>query len=95
MTDDELKKWWPDLGVVLTELRRIDQSAVVDLLVGAVCAGASSSEILGGVGNVLKDFSALHPKLNESARRAWDAVMADVYRAFPGSRLSLILACLA
>lgn len=88
MTDAELKTWWPDLGTVVAELRRNDHPAVADLLVDAVLAGATSTEILGGVGLVLRDHHALHSQLSDSAASAWDAVLADVYRAYPGSRLA-------
>jgi hypothetical protein len=88
MTDAELQRWWPDLGTVVAELRRAHRPDVADLLVDAVRAGASSSEILGGIGVVLRDHRVLRSQLGDSAASAWDAVMADVYRAFPGSRLA-------
>ena len=88
MTDAELQTWWPDLGTVVAELRRNDQIAVADLLVDAVRAGSTSSEILGGVGVVLRDHRALRYRLSRHAARAWDAVIADVYRAYPLSRLA-------
>jgi hypothetical protein len=65
---------------------------VADLLVGAVRAGGTSGEILGGIGIVLRTHRALRAQLNESTASAWDAVMADVDRAFPGSRLAQWLA---
>jgi hypothetical protein len=88
VTDSELKAWWPDLGTVVAELRHSDQPAVAELLVDAVRAGATSTEILGGVGLVLRDHRALRSRLGKSAVNAWDAVLEDVYRAYPGSRLS-------
>ena len=88
MTDAELQTWWPDLGTVVAELRRIDRAAEADLLVDAVRAGATSGEILGGVGVVLRDHGALRSQLSDSAASAWDAVMADVHGAFPGSSLA-------
>lgn len=87
MTDAELQSWWPDLGAVVAELRRSDRPAVADLLVDAVRAGATSGEILDGVGGVLREHRGLRSKLSDSAASAWDAVMADVRRAYPGSRL--------
>jgi hypothetical protein len=92
MIDGELHDWWPDLGIILEDLRRIDQSIVADLLIDAVRAGSSSSEILGGIGAVLHDNHALRSQLNKSAVSSWNAVMADVYRAFPGSRLTHLFA---
>ena len=88
MTDDELQKWWPELGTVVAELRRTGQSDVVGLLIDAVRAGATSDEILGSVGAVLRDHHTLCSQLSDSGARAWSAVMTDVNRAFPGSNLS-------
>ncbi len=88
MTDAELQAWWPDLGTVVAALRCTDRAAVADLLVDAVRAGATSGEILGGIGVVLRDHRALRSQLSDSAASAWDAVMADVDRAFPGSGLA-------
>ena len=92
MTDVELQAWWPDLGTVVAELRRADQPGVADVLVAAVRAGATSGEILDGVGVVLRENSALRSQLSSSGASAWDAVLADVYRAYPGSRLGHWLA---
>ncbi|MCX5850314.1 MAG: hypothetical protein NTW65_12845 [Deltaproteobacteria bacterium] len=88
MTDTELQKWWPELGVVVMELRCIGQSDVADLLVEAVLRMGSSSEILGGIGVVLRDYRPLRFGLSNNAKRAWDAVMSDVYRAFPSLIIS-------
>jgi hypothetical protein len=88
VTDAELQAWWPDLGTVVTELRRIDRPIVADLLLEAVRAGATSGEILDGVGVVLRNHHALGSQLSHCAASAWDAVMADVHRAYPGSRLT-------
>jgi hypothetical protein len=84
MTDAELQRWWPDLGTVAAELRRIDRPDVADSLLDAVAAGATESEILGGVGRVLREHAALRSGLAEAASSAWDAVMVLVDRAFPG-----------
>ena len=88
MTDAELQASWPELGTVVEELRRADRADVADLLIDAVRAGATSTEILGGVGVVLRDHRALRSQLADPAAKAWDAVMADVHRAFPGSKLA-------
>ena len=77
MTDAELQTWWPDLATVVAELRRIGQPAVADLLVDAVRAGATSSEILGGVGAVLRSHRALRSRLSDSAATAWDCVISS------------------
>ena len=89
MTDAELQKWWPALGTVVVGLRGADRSAVADLLVGAVRAGSTSGEILDGVGVVLRDHRALRSQLGAAGARAWDAVLADVHRSDPLSRLAL------
>lgn len=86
--DAELQQGWPDLGALVTELRRIDRSDVADLLVDAVRGGATSSEILGSVGIVLRDHRALYSKICDPAAAAWDAILADVNRAYPGGSLS-------
>lgn len=88
MTDIELQTWWPDLGTVVAELRRVNQPAVADLLVDAVRAGATSGEIIDGVAVVLRDHHELRCRLNALGMAAWDAVMADAHRAYPGSRFS-------
>ena len=88
MKDAELHRWWPDLGTVAAELRRIERSDVADRLLDAVRGGATSSEILGGIGIVLREQRALYSQISESAAVAWDAVMADVNRAYPGGRLT-------
>ena len=88
MTDAEIEAWWPELGIVVAELRRTNEPAVADLLRDAVRAGATSGEILAGIGAVLRDHRAGRSALSARAASAWDAVMADVNRAYPGSSLS-------
>jgi hypothetical protein len=92
MTDDELQSQWPELGAVVSELRRIGQSEVADKLVDAASKGTSSSEIVGNVGIVLRDHDELRPQLGESAIRAWDAILGDVRRVFSGSKFAQWLA---
>lgn len=87
MTDTELQAWWPDLGRVVIELRRTQQTDIADTLIDTVSAGCSSSEILGGVGAVLHRNRARQSRLSNSAVAAWRAVMSDVYRAFPDLKL--------
>lgn len=87
MTDAELKTWWPALGIVVAALRHNNQATVADLMIDAVSAGTTSSEILDGVGIVLRQHGALRSTLDEPAVQAWDAVLAEVHRAFPGSGL--------
>ncbi|MBF0503324.1 MAG: hypothetical protein HQM09_24610 [Candidatus Riflebacteria bacterium] len=84
MTDTELLEWWPDLGALVSELRRIDRDAVADLIIDAVCAGATSGEIFCSVGVVLHDYRRVRSELDDSGMRAWDAVMAEI-GVYPGS----------
>lgn len=92
MTDAELQAYWPDLGTVVAELRRAGHVAAADRLVDAVIAGATSGEILDGVAVALREHRALRSGLGAAGARAWDAVMDDVHRAYPGSRLGHWLA---
>ncbi len=92
MTDAELHAWSPDIGTVAAALRRTDRPSKADLLVDAVRAGATSSEILGAIGGVLRDHCELRSQLSEPDANAWDAVMADVHGAFPGSRFRMWIA---
>lgn len=92
VTDRELQEWWPDLGAVVGDLRRIKQNSAAESLLDAVRGGATSSEILGEVGAVLRNHSPLRAALSEPAQRAWDGAMKDVHRAFPGSQLAEWLA---
>jgi len=83
MTDAELLSWWPDLGHVVMELRRLNHPDVADRLLDAVAAGATSSEILGSVGLVMLHSRALQFELDSQSRASWDRVMADIDRAYP------------
>ncbi len=87
MTDAGLQEFWPDLAIVVVELRRVNRAVVADLLVDAVSHESSSSEILGRVGVVLRGHRALRSQLGAPAKRAWNSVIADVYRQYPLSRL--------
>jgi hypothetical protein len=83
MTDAELLSWWPDLGHVVMELRRLNHRDVADRLLDAVAAGATSSEILGSVGLVLLRSGNLRSELTRRNRTSWDRVMADINHAYP------------
>lgn len=87
MTDAELQTWWPDLATVVAELRRTGHPDVADLLVATVGAAATSGEILDGIGVLLREHRALRTGLSDPAASAWDAVLADVRRAYPGASL--------
>lgn len=95
MTDDELKTQWPELNTVVTALRRIGQHAVADKLVEAARTGTTSSGIIGEIGIVLRDHRLLRSQLDHPTLDAWDAIMADVGRAFRGSKFAQWLARLA
>ena len=86
MTDDELQRWWPDLAAVVAELRRAGKQSAADALLDAVGAGSTSSEILGGVGAILRAQIGFRSGLSVQVARAWDTVMADVDRAFPPAK---------
>jgi len=88
MTDAELRQWWPEFGALVAELRRNDEITVADRLLDAVRAGATSSEILGLLGIVLREHRAIRSRLGDSGKIAWDAVMADVNRPDPLRRLA-------
>lgn len=75
------------VDIVAAELRRIDRAAVADAVIDAERGGATSTETLCRLGDVLRRHRGLRRELSEPGRRAWDAVMADVHRAFPGSAL--------
>jgi len=88
MTDAELRQWWPAFGALVADLRRADGAPVVERLVDAARAGATSSEILGLIGVVLREHRGFRSRLDDSGRIAWDAVMADVDRPYPLRRLA-------
>jgi hypothetical protein len=92
VTNADLQAWWPELATLVVDLRRAGHVAVADLLIDAVEAGATSGEILSGVGVVLSDHRPLRSQLGEPAASAWDAVVTDVERAYPGGRLGNRLA---
>lgn len=83
MTDAELVSWWPDLGHVVIELRRLNHPDVADCLLDAVAAGATSGEILGSVGLVLLRAGNLRSELTRQNKTSWDRVMVDINRAYP------------
>ena len=87
MTNEQLRTWWPELGTLVSALRGIDQPAVADQLLDAVRGAATSGEVLGAVGSVLKAQHALRSRVGVEAGSSWDKMMADVHRAYPGARL--------
>jgi len=95
MTDENLHKWWPDFADLIAELRRGGKTEEADRLVEAVRGGATSSEILGSLGIVLRCRRGLRSRLGPAGKRAWDAVMADIDRPYPLRRLTSWCARLA
>lgn len=88
MNDQDLTRWWRELGTVATELRSAGRHEAADRLIDAVQGGATSSEILGRIGVVLRARRALRAGLSQAGRRSWDSVMADVNRNYPIKRLA-------
>jgi hypothetical protein len=88
MTDEDLRRWWPEFGALLAGLGQAGGAAAADRLVEAARAGATSSEILGLIGVVLREHRALRSRMDDSGKIAWDAVMADVNRPYPLRRLA-------
>ncbi len=76
VTDPGLQEWWPDLGTVVADLRRIHQNGLAELLLDAIRGGATSSEILGEVGVVLRNHSPLRAALSEPATPPWRTSIA-------------------
>lgn len=87
MNDKQLKDYWPPLGTLAEALRTRGWVAAADQLIDAVRGGATSSEILGNVGRVLRKHWGARRRLNKTARAAWDEVLRDVNRNNPLNRL--------
>lgn len=78
---------WPALDAVIADARRIGADAVANALVQAVTTGSTSGEILDSLGQLLRTHRALRAQLLPAAQVQWDAVLADVHRAYPGSQV--------
>lgn len=79
---------WPALNTLVSELRRADQAALAQQLLDAERAGATSGEIMEGLGVALRAHRALYGQLNDAGAQAWDTVQARVNRADPLARLA-------
>ena len=77
---------WPALDAVIADARRVGADAVADALVQAVTTDSTSGEILASLGQLMRDHRALRAQLQPAVQTQWDAVLADVHRAYPGSR---------
>jgi hypothetical protein len=84
---ERLREWWPDFDLLVSELRRVGADDAAGQLMDALRGGATSTEILGGVGLVLHAHRGLRKSLSAAGARAWEAVSANVDKAFPGRRV--------
>lgn len=83
MTGDERRAWWPELYVVTAELRALDRHDIADDLDRSVAGSATSSELLGNVGLVLRAHDVQRSRLGAEGRGAWDRIMRDINRGYP------------
>ncbi|MBM3907113.1 MAG: hypothetical protein FJ363_03430 [Gemmatimonadetes bacterium] len=84
MTDSATRRaWWPDLYTVCVELRAIGRHDIADELDRSVAGSATSGELLGNIGLVLRTQDVQRSRLTQDGRRAWDAIMHDVNQDAP------------
>ncbi len=83
MTDDERRAWWPALSVVTAEMRALGRHDIADDLDRSVRGSATSSELLGNVGLVLRAHDVQRSRLGREGRGAWDLIVRDVNRDYP------------
>ena len=83
MTDTERRAWWPELYTVEAELRALDRHDIADDLDRSVLGSATSSELLGNVGLVLRTHDVQRSRLGVEGRGAWDRIMRDVNHSYP------------
>ncbi|MHB0963440.1 MAG: hypothetical protein ACYC5V_09565 [Gemmatimonadaceae bacterium] len=83
MTDDGRRAWWPELYVVTAELRALGRHDIADDLDRSVSGSATSSELLGNVGLVLRTHDVQRSRLGVDGRGAWDRIMRDANRGSP------------
>jgi|RhiMetdeSRZDD1v2_1073273.scaffolds.fasta_scaffold306729_2 hypothetical protein len=82
MTDVELAATWPNLGTLVSELRRLERAELADRLVDSVQYASTSGEIYSDVGNALTEYRAVRRSLSGAASAAWEGVMEDIERAY-------------
>ena len=82
MTDSELASTWPNLGALVSELRRLERAELADRLVNSVPYASTSGEIYCDVGNALTEHRAVRRSLSRAAGAAWEDVMEDIERAY-------------
>jgi hypothetical protein len=83
MTDDERRAWWPELFEVMAELRALGRHDIADDLERSVRGSATSGELLGNVGLVLRTHDVQRSRFGVEGKGAWDRIMRDVNRNFP------------
>ena len=83
MTDDARRAWGPELYAVTAELRALGRHDIADDLERSVAGSATSSELLGNVGLVLRTHDVQRSRLDVEGRGAWDRIMRDVNRGAP------------
>ncbi len=88
MTEDERRAWWPELYAVTAELRALGRHDIADDLDRSVAGSATSGELLGNVGLVLRTHDVQRSRLGPEGRAAWDRIMRDVNQSYPLRRLA-------
>ena len=83
MTEDEHRAWWPELYAVTAALRALGRHDIADDLDRSVAGSATSGELLGNVGLVLRRQDVQRSRLGPEGRGAWDRIMRDVNRDSP------------
>jgi hypothetical protein len=92
MTDAELEADWPDLGIVVRELRAMNRAELADRLIGNVLYASTSGEIYNNVGHTLHEHRALQKTLSPDGSAAWDRVIDRIERIYGGINLGHWLA---
>ena len=82
MTDAELGVSWPELGALVSELRRQGHAELADRLIDRVQYASTSGEIYNGVGSTLLQNRAVRRSLGRSGNAAWEAVMESIEKAY-------------
>jgi len=92
MSDAELARDWPDLGIVVHELRAAHRGELADRLIGNVLYASTSGEIYNNVGHTLYEQRALRRTLSLEGSAAWDRVIDRIERIYGGINLGHWLA---
>lgn len=82
-TDEDRRAWWPELYEVEAGLRALGRHDIADDLDRSVRGSATSGELLGNVGLVLRTHDVQRSRLGPEGRGAWDRIMRDVNRNYP------------